>query len=134
MSAVLAPVEDCLGEVSSVDVITCREVGDGAGDLEDAVVGARGAAQAFDGLFDQFVVGVVQAALFFDLTVFEQDVGFAAVGLDEAPRHPMLWVLSRAHPAVDCIRIHIGYCLGWPSAGGGVSGVAIESLQLHGWH
>ena len=64
--AVQPSVRDSLGEVGGGDFITCREVGNGAGDFEDALIGARGEAQAFDGVFGQFVVGVAQAAVFFD--------------------------------------------------------------------
>lgn len=42
--AIQAPVGDCFGEVGGGDVITCGQVGDGAGDFEDAVVGAGGEA------------------------------------------------------------------------------------------
>ncbi len=64
--AVQTSVGDCLGEVGRGDGITCGYVGNGAGDLEDAGVDARGEAEAFDGVFEQFVVGVAQAAVFFD--------------------------------------------------------------------
>jgi hypothetical protein len=43
----------------------CLQVGDGAGNFQDAVVGAGGKAEFVDGGFEQIVRGVVDAAVFF---------------------------------------------------------------------
>lgn len=49
VSPIQRPVLHRLGYVRGVDSLAPREVGDGAGDFEDAVVGAGGEAEAFDG-------------------------------------------------------------------------------------
>ena len=43
------PILQCLGEVRCFDVVCAGEIGDGAGEFEDAVVGAGGALQLLDG-------------------------------------------------------------------------------------
>ena len=42
----------------------CLQVGDGAGNFQDAVVGAGGKAELVNGGFEQVVRGVVDAAVF----------------------------------------------------------------------
>ena len=55
--AVEAAVLDCFGEVFGADVVGVIQVGDGAGDLEDAVVGAGAEAHAADGHFERALAG-----------------------------------------------------------------------------
>jgi hypothetical protein len=60
--AVEAAVLDGFGEVLGGDVGGMIEVGDGAGDFEDAVVGAGGEAHAADGHFEGAFAGIIEGA------------------------------------------------------------------------
>ena len=54
VGAVERAVLDCFAEVLGLDVGGVVEVGDGAGDFQDAVVGAGGKAEARDGALEEF--------------------------------------------------------------------------------
>ena len=60
--AIQTAILDGFGEVLGGDGGGMIEVGDGAGDLEDAVVGAGGEAHAADGHFEGAFAGVVESA------------------------------------------------------------------------
>jgi hypothetical protein len=62
-----AAVLDGFGEVLGSDGGGLIEVGDGAGDFEDAVVGAGGEAHAADGHFEGALAGIVESADFADV-------------------------------------------------------------------
>src|ERR1700674_5452798 len=55
--AVERPVLNRLGDVGGAEVGGALEVGQGAGDLEDAVEGAGGEAEALEGLVEEAVAG-----------------------------------------------------------------------------
>src|ERR1700687_4610379 len=57
------PVLDRLGDVGGAEVWGAFEVGQGAGHLEDAVEGARGEAEALEGLVEKALAGGVEAAV-----------------------------------------------------------------------
>lgn len=63
-----AAVLDGFGDVGAGDVVTLFKVGNGAGDFEDAVVGAGGEAEAFHSEFDQAFRSLVNFAEFFQLS------------------------------------------------------------------
>ena len=65
--AVEAAVLDGFGEVLGGDGGGFIEVGDGAGNFEDAVVGAGGEAHASDGHFEGALAGIVESADFADI-------------------------------------------------------------------
>ena len=65
--AVEAAVLDGFGKVLGGDGGGFIEVGDGAGNFEDAVVGAGGEAHASDGHFEGALAGIVESADFADV-------------------------------------------------------------------
>src|ERR1035441_5134613 len=65
--AVEAAVLDGFGEVFGGDGGGFIEIGDGAGDFEDAVMGAGGEAHAADGHFEGALAGIVESADFADI-------------------------------------------------------------------
>lgn len=75
--AVEAAVLNGLGDVLRADAGLAVEVGDGAGELDDAVVGAGGEAEALHGHFEQFGAGVVEDAEF-----LEEGRGHLGVAVD----------------------------------------------------
>ena len=81
--SVESSVLDGFGEVFGLDGIGVGEVGDGACDAEDLVVGAGGEAQFVDGLFEDVEAGVVEGAELADLSGGHSGVD-ADVGLGEA--------------------------------------------------
>src|SRR5260370_39815711 len=54
VGAIEGAVLNGFAEVAGLDAFGGVEVGDGAGDFENAVVGARGKGEAGDGVFEQF--------------------------------------------------------------------------------
>src|SRR5215212_11110477 len=85
--AVQRPVLHRLRDVRRLDPIARREVRDGAGHLEDAVVGAGGEAEAFDGGEEEAFGRGVELAVFAELAGGHVRVGFAeTVALDLASR------------------------------------------------
>jgi hypothetical protein len=73
---------DGFGDVFGGDVGGLGEVGDGAGDFEDAVMGAGGEAHAADGQLQGAFAGVVEGADFADLAGRDFGVDEAAGGLE----------------------------------------------------
>src|SRR3982074_2060014 len=61
--AVERPVLDGFGELDRADLFAVREVGQGAGDLEDAVEGAGGEAELLEGGIEQGPAGRVHLAV-----------------------------------------------------------------------
>lgn len=62
--AVERTVVDGFADVCGIDVFTSGKIGDGAGDFQDAVVGACGKALAVHRFFEQrFAFGVERAVL-----------------------------------------------------------------------
>lgn len=57
-----AAILDCLGKVFRADPLRLIEVGDRAGDFQNAVVSARGQAEAADRHFESPLAGVVESA------------------------------------------------------------------------
>src|ERR1035438_7382189 len=62
-----AAVLDSFGEVLGGDGGGFVEIGDGAGDFEDAVMGAGGEAHTADGHFEGALAGIVESADFADI-------------------------------------------------------------------
>ena len=52
-----------LGDLSGADVVAVREVGDGAGDLQDARVGAGAQAEATHGAIEEVGAGRVRTGV-----------------------------------------------------------------------
>ena len=67
--AVEGPVLDGLADMVGGDAFAGGEVGDGAGDFEDAVVGAGAEVEVLHGVAEHFEGGIVDGAEFFDLAV-----------------------------------------------------------------
>lgn len=103
-ASVESPVADGFAQVGDADLFDGGEIGDGAGDFENAVIGAGGERQPCECLFNQPLTGGIEGAVAFDLGWGEGGVRFAsAVELAGA---------SGTDP-----RSHLGGCLG--GAGGG---------------
>src|ERR1700730_9730277 len=66
VGAVQGAVLDGFAEVAGLDIFVGVEVGDGAGDFEDAVVGAGGKTEAGDGVLEQFFAVGVDGTIFSD--------------------------------------------------------------------
>ena len=62
----LKPILNCFGEVFGKDVVGGFEVGDGAGELDEAVVGAGGEVHGGNGLLQEHFRGAVERADFAD--------------------------------------------------------------------
>ena len=62
--SVEASVADGFGDVVALDVLTASEVGDGAGNLEDAFVGSGGEVEVGHCTYQQFVAWCVQLSVF----------------------------------------------------------------------
>ena len=58
--SVEASVAHCFGDVVTFDVLTAGEVGDGAGDLDDALVGSGGEVEVGHGTLQHFVAWCVE--------------------------------------------------------------------------
>ena len=56
------PVAQGFGQVFAADIVAAGQVGDGAGHAQDPVQAACGQLQAFAGLFEQLLAGLVEAA------------------------------------------------------------------------
>ena len=92
------PEIDCLGQMPNLDVRVAVEVGDGAGHLQDAVVGSGGKTETVHRLLQQHLPRLVNPAVFAHHTAAHLRVG-------EQPRtslEPLFLYLSRRHyPLAD---------------------------------
>lgn len=110
-------VLDRFGDVAGVDLLFSRQVGDGAGQLEDAVVGAGGETQGVEGLLQQIPGLRIQAAV-------TADEGWRHGGVVENPGSLVAFRLDgmgTGHPFPDggggfpflsgreCLIIHPGH-------------------------
>ena len=77
VAAVDVAVGDGFHDVVVEDVVAAFEVGDGAGDFEDAVVGSRAHVHAFHGVFQLLQAGGVGLGVF-----VEQGRGHLGVAVD----------------------------------------------------
>ena len=68
-AAVQVAVLDGFGDVSGTDIRRFFQIGDGAGNFQDAVIGPGGQPQLVDGRFQQGAGNIVDTAVFFDVTV-----------------------------------------------------------------
>ena len=75
--AVEAAVLNGLGDMLGADVGLAVEVGDGAGELYDAVVGAGGKAETLHGHLEEAGAGIVEPAV-----LFEQGGGHLGIAMD----------------------------------------------------
>ena len=73
--AVQAAVLDRFGDVGSFDDLAAGQVGDGAGHLDDAVMGAHGEAQAPVGLLEQAAGFACERAVFLQVAAAHLGVG-----------------------------------------------------------
>src|SRR5690348_362298 len=102
--AVERAVLDCFRNMHGTDGFSAVEVGDGAGDFQDAIVGARGKPQASHGALEQAVAIGREAAVFPDLSwahlrVAIDLLAFEALQLPLAGAHDTLTNLLRAFAA-----------------------------------
>ena len=75
-----SPILDPLGQMRLADLRFAGEVGDGAGDLEDAGVGAGREAETVGAKFQKFLAGLVEGAEFADVAGGHAGVGDRAKG------------------------------------------------------
>ena len=68
-AAVQVAVLDGFGDVSGTDIRRFFQIGDGAGNFQDAVIGPGGQPQLVDGRFQQAAGNIVNPAVFFDVTI-----------------------------------------------------------------
>src|SRR3546814_1396984 len=61
--AVHPAIAQRLGQVRGADMLAAHEIGDGAGDAQDAMHGARGQLQGVDGAFEQLLVAIGRASV-----------------------------------------------------------------------
>ena len=66
---------DGFADVLRRDAVTGREIGDGARDFENAVVGTGAEVEILHGMAEHFERGVVEGAEFFDLAVRHAGIG-----------------------------------------------------------
>lgn len=71
--SIQTPVLNRLGEVLLADMLGAVEIGDRAGDLEDATVAAGGKAEAFGDEFEEAVASFVRLAVSFIDFYFKKD-------------------------------------------------------------
>ena len=71
------PVLHRFGQMFAHDAVAAGKVRDGAGDAQDAVVGAGGQREFFHSAFQQRAFGVTERAVAFDFAHGEGGVGFA---------------------------------------------------------
>lgn len=74
------PVLDGFGDVGGADIVAPGQIGDGAGDFEDAVPGTGRQIELRRGLFEQFAAGLVRLAAGVDFLRVEAGVGLGLAG------------------------------------------------------
>ena len=92
-------VLDGLGDVGGGDMLRAREIGDGARDLEDAVVGPRGKIQIGDRSLERFLRVGIQRAVFVNFFGAHSRVAMdARIALEPF----LLDTAGVDHPLADC--------------------------------
>ena len=76
--SVESPVADGFGDVVGADVVGVFEVGDGAGDFADFVVGAGAEGELAHRVFEHLFAGLVQPAEILDISMRHCGVGHQA--------------------------------------------------------